>query len=116
MKAAMVGTRMAWVAGYGVSVGWLPSTLLDVNILYAMSQLSEKDLCTADRIEAVFSEALSLLNGNFSIGIKEKGETITYKNLRDSFTLITKPRGSGHRPSDATLAAAGAAWLEIGDE
>lgn len=116
MKAAMVGSRMAWVAGYGVSVGWLPSTLLDLNILYTMSQLREKDLCEADQIEAAFGEALSLFNGNFFIGAKVKGDTVTDERLRDSFTLITKPRGSGHRPSDSTFTTAEAAWPETSDE
>ena len=110
MKDSMVGSRMAWVAGYGVSVDWLPSTLLDVNILYSMSQLGEKDLCNGESIEAAFSDALSLFNGDFYIGTKNHRGTEMEESLRNSFTLITKPRGSGHRPADSTSTVAGSAW------
>ena len=116
MKTSMIGSRMAWLAGYGVSVGWLPSTLVDVNILNVMSQLSDKDLCDAASIEAAFSDALSLFNGDFSIGTREINETVTEECLRDSFTLITKPRGSGHRPADSSLVVAEAAWPWTDDE
>lgn len=116
MKASMVGSRMAWLAGYGVSVGWLPSTLVDVNILSAMSRLSEKDLSDGASIEAAFSHALSLFNSDFSIGTKEKKEDVTEECLRNSFTLITKPRGSGHRPVDSSLVVAEVAWPWTDDE
>lgn len=110
MKASMVGSRMAWLAGYGVSVDWLPSTLVDVNILNAMSRLSEKNLSDTDSIEAAFSEALSLFNGDFSIGTREKKAVVTEECLRNSFTLVTKPRGSGHRPTESSSRVAEAAW------
>lgn len=116
MKKAMVGARMAWVAGYGVSVGWLPSTLLDVNILHSVSQLNDKDLCDKKRIEETFAEAMSLFNGDFSIGTREFDGIVTEESLRNSFTLITKPRGSGNRPADSTCAVANMAWLVSSDE
>lgn len=116
MKNSMIGSSLAWMAGYSVSVGWLPSTLVDVNILNVMSRLKETDLNDAASIEAAFTEALSLFNGDFSIGTLDSNEEVTEECLRNSFTLITRPRGSGHRPADSSLVVAEAAWPWSEDE
>lgn len=94
----LTGTKITWIFGYTCEIDWLTSTVIDVSILERLTRLSDRQLSSRTKIIKTFADALKRFNGEYPIG-SDRGEKIP---LKDSITLVTKPRGQGNSPQDST--------------
>jgi hypothetical protein len=94
----LTGTKITWIFGYTCEIDWLTSTVIDVSILERLTRLSDRQLSSRTKIIKTFADALKRFNGEYPIG-SDQGEEIP---LKDSITLVTKPRGQGNSPQDST--------------
>lgn len=109
LMQGLTGTRITWIFGYTCEIDWMTSTMIDVAILERLTRLSNTQLSSRPTIINAFTKALRRFNGEYLIG-EDNGHRIA---LKDSVTLITKPRGRGYLPHDSTAdlrAALGGYW------
>lgn len=94
----LTGTKITWIFGYTCEIDWLTSTLIDVAIFDRLTRLSDSQLSSRAKIINTFAEALRRFDGEYLIGT-HNGNKIP---LKDSITLVTKPRGQGNVSQDST--------------
>jgi hypothetical protein len=94
----LTGTKIAWIFGYTCEIDWLTSTIIDVAIFERLTRLTETQLSSKSKIIKAFAEALTRFNGDYLIGT-HNGDKIP---LKESITLVTKPRGQGKVSQDST--------------
>lgn len=94
----LTGTKITWTFGYTCEIDWLTSTIIDVAILERLTSLSSSQLTSRAMIINSFAAALRRFNGEYLIGTHH-GKKIP---LKESITLITKPRGKGNVSQDST--------------
>ena len=64
-----------------------------------MSDLDEEDYRDPDCLTATLKDALSLFDGNFTIGHDVKKNPVA---LRHSMTAVIRPAGQGYRPREVS--------------
>jgi hypothetical protein len=98
LMSGLTGTRLTWIFGYTCEIDWLTSTIIDVAIFERLTRLSYSQLSSRATIINAFARALKRFDGEYLIG-KRNGDKIP---LKESITLVTKPRGQGKAPQDST--------------
>lgn len=99
IEVCIEGGAIRWCAGYASAATWLEGTLVDCAILSAMSDLDEEDYRDPDCLTATLKDALSLFDGNFTIGHDVKKNPVA---LRHSMTAVIRPAGQGYRPREVS--------------
>jgi len=62
IASGMKKAKIQWMLGYGASVDWLSSTLINLHVLSVMANLDAKDLGKASALKGAVQEALRLFN------------------------------------------------------
>ncbi len=62
ITAGMKKAKIQWLLGYGASVDWLTSSLINLHVLSVMANLEAKDLSKASALKGAVQEALRLFN------------------------------------------------------
>lgn len=98
-------TGIAWLFAYKNIMSWMPSTLIDLNMLHTMLRLNRQNLCNRQQIVNCAASALSLFNPIENIGWSRSA----YKSgqsaditVKDAIRFLVKPRGSGNVFQDDT--------------
>ncbi len=62
IEAGMKKTKIRWLMGYGASVDWLTSTLINLHVLSVMANLESDELKSTKALKAAVQEAFGLFN------------------------------------------------------
>jgi len=62
IDAGMTQTKLSWLLGYGASVDWLASSLINLHVLSVMARLKSAELKKAQKLTAAVQEAFGLFN------------------------------------------------------
>ncbi|MCF8169099.1 MAG: hypothetical protein K9K38_10300 [Rhodoferax sp.] len=74
IETGMKKTKIRWLMGYGASVDWLTSTLINLHVLSVMTSLDTDELKSRDALTAAVQEALGLFNPYLTIDADEDDE------------------------------------------
>ncbi|MCX7108807.1 MAG: hypothetical protein NTX45_01515 [Proteobacteria bacterium] len=109
-------TGIPWILAYKKIMDWMPSTLIDLNILYWMLDLTGEDLRKRQQIIDYAASGLSLFNPDEMIGWSRHA----YQNddepdisVKDAILFLVKPRGPGNIFRDDTQLLIETAYPEI---
>lgn len=102
------GSGLRWVVAYTAAVEWLPSSLIDMQIVSKMATTDPETFSSIDSMVSLFADALSLFNP-----LSEMAED-RYKNpviLKDAIRIWVRRSGKGnHQVHDITERVANKAW------
>lgn len=74
IKLGMEQARIRWLVGYGASVDWLTSTLINLHVLSVMAELDSNDLKSRTGLIAAIQRALSIFNPFLNIDADEEDD------------------------------------------
>lgn len=106
------GSGVRWVVAYTAAINWLPSSLIDMQIVSKMAAASSKDFTSIDKMTTLFAAALSLFNPDSEMAEDEGGKPVALKN---AIRIWVRRSGQGnHGVNDITEQVAKQAWkLEV---
>lgn len=102
------GAGLRWAVAYTAAVEWLPSALIDMQIVSKMAAASPQDFASIDKMTALFADALSLFNP-YSVMASDERESPVF--LKDAIRIWVRRSGQGnHGVNDITEQVAEQAW------
>lgn len=107
IEDGMKSSELSWVLGYGASIDWLTSTLINLRVLSGMSELKAGELQDRKAIKIAMQEALGAFNPFMVIDddddddadedIESEDDTLT---LAEALTVAIQ--GDGRKPNFLT--------------
>ena len=95
IKRSMTASNLTWVVGYKHAVDWLPSTLLDINIISTMLSSRQDALTDRNKLESLFKSSASLFNQSADMSTDENGQR---QDFASTVSCVIQPRTMGQRP------------------
>lgn len=108
ISALFEGSGLRWAVAYTAAIQWLPSSLIDMQIVSCMASAEPEDFTSIDRMVSLFAEALSLFNPLSEMAEDRHGSPVY---LIKSIRIWVRRAGQGnHGVYDITDQVASKAW------
>jgi hypothetical protein len=91
IAAGMKKAKIQWLLGYGASVDWLTSTLINLNVLSVMANLTPKKLNKASALTSAVQEALGLFNPFLPIDADDEDDDKSVKKAKKTTVAQLAP-------------------------
>ncbi len=95
MKAWTTESSLIWMIGYKYAVDWLPSTMMDMNIIDTALSSDPRILTNRKKIEDMLKQATAIFNPNSTMALDK------YDNMQsftDTVTCVIQHRKQGAKP------------------
>lgn len=108
IESVFRGAGLRWAVAYTAAVDWLPSALIDMQIVSKMAAASPEDFASSEKMTGLFAEALSLFNPRSVMAEDWNGKPVV---LEDAIRIWVRRSGQGnHGVYDITKKVAEQAW------
>ena len=91
IASGMKKAKIQWLLGYGASVDWLTSTLINLHVLSVMANLDVKDLSKASALTGAVQQALGLFNPYLPIDAGDEDDDKSIKKAKTATAAELAP-------------------------
>lgn len=95
IKVWMTESNLTWMIGYNHAVDWLPSTLMDMNIISNVLACRQDNITDRNKLESLLINTASVFNPNADMSTDKNGNR---QNFQNTVTCVIQPRTQGQKP------------------